>query len=207
MNFPLRVVALAVVAVMGWTGCVVAQEQAGQSQRPRGQDAHHDLKEHLPLPTRGVAVLHPSEGSKVRGVILLDQHNDGLHIHGKVVGLTPGKHGFHIHEFGDLRDPKGESAGGHFDPHGHKHGGPGSEEHHAGDLGNIEANAEGVAEVNIKAPWLKLHFVIGRPMVVHGDPDDLTSQPSGAAGPRVALGVIGIAKSDEAPQKTPTATN
>ncbi len=204
MNYSPRFAVLAAVAVIGWAGLALAQEQEKPAQRLRGHDAHHDLKDELPLPTRGVAVLHPSEGSKVRGVILLDQHSDGLHIHGKVIGLTPGKHGFHVHEFGDLRDPKGESAGGHFDPHGHKHGAPGDEEHHAGDLGNIEANEDGVAQVKIKAPWLKLHFTIGRALVVHGDADDLQSQPSGAAGPRVALGVIGIAKAEQEQKRTAT---
>ena len=66
---------------------------------------------------------------------------------GEVTGLKPGKHGFHIHMFGDLRAADGMSAGGHYNPHGHPHGGPESKEHHEGDLGNIEADAQGVAKV------------------------------------------------------------
>ena len=87
-----------------------------------------------------------------------------------------------------------DAAGGHFNPGKTAHGGPQDKEHHAGDLGNIEANKDGVAQVDITAPWLKLHFVIGRSIIVHAGEDDLESQPSGDAGPRVAMGVIGIAE-------------
>ncbi len=152
------------------------------------------LRREVNLPRNGVCVLTPTKGSDVRGVIVLHQQDDGLHLTGKVSGLKPGLHGFHIHQFGDLRDPNGKSAGGHFNPRGTKHGGPNDQEHHAGDLGNIKANADGVANVDITAPWLKLHFVIGRSIVVHAGQDDLQSQPSGAAGPRAAVGVIGIAQ-------------
>jgi Cu-Zn family superoxide dismutase len=187
------IIAVAVVCALGCSSAAFAQNQKTKA------DAHdaHALKEEVHLPTAGVAVVHPFSESEVQGVVLFDQKSNGLHIHGKIMGLTPGKHGFHIHQFGDIRDPKGESAGGHFDPAGHKHGAPGEDEHHAGDLGNITANQDGVANVDINAPWLKLHFIVGRSLVVHGGADDLKSQPSGAAGPRVGVGVIGIAKPAE----------
>src|SRR5690606_1905976 len=118
---------------------------------------------------------------------------DGLHLKGKIIGLTPGMHGFHIHEYGDLSDRSGKSAGDHFNPTGAKHGPPGSKESHAGDLGNVEANNEGVAMIDIKAKDLKLHFVLGRSLVVHEKADDFESQPSGDAGGRLAVGVIGVA--------------
>jgi superoxide dismutase, Cu-Zn family len=146
------------------------------------------------VPQEAVAVLSSTEGQQVRGVLLFQQKEDGVHVTGEVTGLEPGKHGFHIHEFGDLRDPKGESAGGHFNPDGHQHGGLEDNERHAGDLGNITADARGIARVDKLAKGLKLHYVIGRSIVVHGGEDDLTSQPSGDAGPRVALGVIGFAQ-------------
>jgi superoxide dismutase, Cu-Zn family len=144
------------------------------------------LKEEVELPKVGVAGLIPTEGHR--------QTQDGLRITGTVTGLKPGLHGFHIHEYGDVREPDGTAAGGHFNPAGTAHGGPQDEERHAGDLGNIKANQDGVAKVDIKAPWLKLHFVIGRSIVVHAGEDDFTSQPSGDAGARVAMGVIGIAE-------------
>lgn len=154
------------------------------------QADHH---EHA-LPQDGVVVFKSTKGNKVAGRLALKQTKDGVKITGQVRNLTPGEHGFHIHEFGDLRAPDGSSAGGHFNPDGHEHGGPDSEKRHAGDLGNITANEEGVAKVDILAKGLKLHFIIGRSFVVHAGKDDLSSQPSGDAGPRVAVGVVGIAQ-------------
>jgi Cu-Zn family superoxide dismutase len=142
---------------------------------------------------RAVCVLRPTMGNKVRGRIFFTQTKEGTRVRGRVNNLTPGAHGFHIHQYGDLTDRTGASAGGHFNPGGHMHGGPDSAEHHAGDLGNIEANDEGVAMVDKMVKGLHVHFILGRSIVVHGGADDLKSQPSGAAGPRVAVGVIGVA--------------
>lgn len=149
------------------------------------------------LPDKAVAVCFPTQGNSVRGVVMFQASGDVVQITGKVIGLTPGKHGFHIHEFGDLRSADGTSAGGHYSPEGHPHGGPDDEEHHAGDLGNITANEDGVAEIKMESKDLKVHFILGRTVVIHGGEDDLTSQPSGDAGPRVAVGVIGVANPEE----------
>lgn len=148
-------------------------------------------------PQKAVAVLMPTKGNDVRGDIVLEQHDGFVHITGAVRGLSPGKHGFHIHQFGDLRAADGSSAGGHYSPRGHKHGGPDDREHHAGDLGNIEVNQHGVAVVDKKSKDFKLHFVVGRAIVVHGGADDFASQPSGDAGSRVAVGVIGFANAKQ----------
>jgi Cu-Zn family superoxide dismutase len=164
---------------------------AAQPAAPARAGHAHDAP---PPPQEAVAVLISTKGNQVSGVLKLTQREGFVHVTGEVRGLTPGEHGFHIHEFGDLTAPDGTSAGGHFNPDGHEHGGPDDAERHAGDLGNITANAQGVAAVDIKAKGLMVHFVLGRSMVVHGGKDDLKSQPSGDAGPRVALGVIGIAQ-------------
>jgi superoxide dismutase, Cu-Zn family len=148
------------------------------------------------VPMTGVVVLQPTRGQEVRGTLRLVQQSSGLRIIGRIEGLTPGKHGFHVHEFGDLSDPEGKSAGGHFNPDNRKHGGPDDAERHAGDLGNIEADGQGVAMVDVQGRGLKLHFVLGRAVVVHSKADDLKSQPSGDAGDRVAVGVIGIAQQE-----------
>jgi Cu-Zn family superoxide dismutase len=149
-----------------------------------------------PLPTRAVAVLHPSKGQDVHGTVTLNQAGDAVEIIGEIRGLTPGKHGFHIHEFGDLRSDDGTSAGGHFNPEGHPHGGPDDAKRHAGDLGNITADESGTATFRMKVAELQVHFVLGRSLVVHAKADDLKSQPSGDAGGRVAVGVIGVAGPD-----------
>jgi Cu-Zn family superoxide dismutase len=144
------------------------------------------------LPKKAIAVLTPTKDSKVGGVLTLVATDHGTRITGKVTGLTPGLHGFHIHEFGDLSSDDGTAAGGHYNPDGHKHGGPEDKERHAGDLGNLKANEDGVATVDVTAD-VALHFVIGRAFVVHAKADDLKTQPTGDAGGRVALGLIGIA--------------
>ena len=145
-------------------------------------------------PREAVCVIAPTQGNQTGGTLMLTQNKGSVQITGRVTGLTPGAHGFHIHEYGDLTAPDGKSAGAHFDPKGHhKHGGPTSRERHAGDLGNIQADDKGVAKVNIRADGLDLHFVIGRSMVVHANEDDLKTDPSGNSGARIGVGVIGIA--------------
>ena len=125
-------------------------------------------------------------------------------ITGEVRGLEPGYHGFHVHVWGDLSNGC-VSAGGHFNPFGKTHGAPDDAERHVGDLGNVEADASGVAKLHIEDKLVKLigaTSVIGRSIVVHADRDDLgkggheLSLTTGNAGGRVACGVIGIASSD-----------
>ena len=151
-------------------------------------------KDHEHGITDGVCVLAPTKGNTVTGTLTLTQKGKGVVIAGEVKGLTPGDHGFHIHMFGDLRDESGASAGGHYNPDGHEHGGPHSPNHHAGDLGNIKAGADGVAKVEVEAKGVELHHILGRSLVVHAKADDLKSQPAGDSGPRVAVGVIGLAE-------------
>ena len=119
---------------------------------------------------------------------------DGVHFTGTVTGLPAGVHGFHIHETGDCSAPDGSSAGGHFNPTGAPHGGPQSAERHLGDLGNITADASGNAEVNIHAGGVTLgegeNAIMGKAIIVHAGADDLTTQPTGDAGARLACGVI-----------------
>ncbi len=144
---------------------------------------------------KAVAELKPTEGSSVTGTVTFEEAADGaVHITGNVSGLTPGKHGFHIHEMGDCSAPDGSSAGGHFNPDGTDHGGPDSATHHVGDLGNLEANDQGAAEYHATYNFLTLkdgpHSVIGKAVIVHSGEDDLVSQPTGGAGSRLACGVI-----------------
>jgi Cu-Zn family superoxide dismutase len=161
----------------------------------RAADEHEH--EHKAEPVKeAVALIAPTKPSKssVAGIVVLKQEKGYVQLTGEVTGLTPGKHGFHIHMFGDLRSADGMSVGGHYNPHGHPHGGPASKQRHEGDLGNLEATAEGVAKVNVKAGHVDLSHILGRSLVVHGDVDDLKSQPAGNAGPRIGIGVIGRAE-------------
>lgn len=141
-----------------------------------------------------VADLVPTEGNTVRGKVefILDE-NGVMRVTAMVEGLTPGKHGFHIHETGDCSAPDGTSAGGHFNPEGVAHGAPMDATRHVGDLGNLEANDEGIATIEYVDPMLTFegeHTILGKGVIVHAGEDDLVSQPTGAAGARVACGVI-----------------
>jgi Cu-Zn family superoxide dismutase len=146
---------------------------------------------------RAVCVLHPTAGNDVNGTVSFTQSDTGVVIVISVSGLTEGKHGFHVHEYGDCSRPDGTSAGGHFNPEGEKHGGPNDRHRHVGDLGNITAESTGMVRERRVDHVIRLngpHSIIGRAIVVHEGEDDLTSQPTGAAGARVACGVIGIAE-------------
>ncbi len=144
-----------------------------------------------------VAVLQATEGSKVKGVITFSKSGAGIKVEGEISGLTPGKHGFHVHEFGDVTSTDGKSAGGHFNPGGEMHAGPDAEHRHAGDFGNIEASSDGTAKISFMDKHISFEgakSILGRGLVVHAKADDLKSQPSGEAGDRVAVGIIGVAK-------------
>ena len=129
-------------------------------------------------------------GSSVSGNVSLSEINGGLRINAQLSGLTPGEHGFHIHEVGDCSAPDASSAKGHFNPANKSHGHHDSDNHHGGDMPNLLANAQGEARLTADLKGLMLKDVIGRSFVVHADPDDYKSQPAGNSGKRVACGVI-----------------
>lgn len=147
--------------------------------------------------TKAVCVLHPTAGNDVSGIITFTKTDNGIKIVADVEGLTEGKHGFHIHEFGDCSRLDGKSAGGHFNPDIKNHGAPDASERHVGDLGNLIAGSDGKAQYERTDTYISLsgsHSILGRAIIVHAGEDDLTSQPTGAAGSRLACGVIGISK-------------
>jgi len=147
---------------------------------------------------KAIAVLRPTEGSTASGRVEFIPQGGGTLLRAQINGLAPGsRHGFHIHEFGDCSSPDGNSAGGHFNPGGHRHGGPDDAQRHAGDLGNIQADANGIAVMEMKNTGLALSgaaSIVGRAVIVHAGPDDLKTQPTGDAGGRLACGTIGVAK-------------
>jgi Cu-Zn family superoxide dismutase len=147
--------------------------------------------------TKAICLLHPTQGSETMGTVTFVQKPDGILITADVNGLSPGKHGFHIHEFGDCSKLDGKSAGGHFNPTARNHGGAESEERHVGDLGNLVAGDDGTAHYEWTDKLISFsgpNSILGRAIIVHAGEDDLTSQPTGNAGARLACGVIGLAK-------------
>jgi Cu-Zn family superoxide dismutase len=176
-------------------GALVAVALLSQAARAADEHAMHAVA--AASVDTAIAVLNPTQGNEVRGVVHFTRVPGGVRVVAEVSGLTPGLHGFHVHEFGDASSPDGMAAGGHFNPAHETHNGPTAEHRHAGDLGNLEADASGRATLDRIDAVLSLdgaHSIIGRGLVVHASPDDLKSQPTGNAGKRVAVGVIGVAK-------------
>ena len=148
-------------------------------------------------PSKAIAVLHPTEGSNVHGIVTFTKSGETMKVVADLTGLTPGKHGFHIHEYGDCSSPDAKSAGGHFNPTNSPHAGHDAAQRHVGDMGNIEADASGKAHLELSDNLMTMSgekSIIGRGVIVHEKADDLHSQPTGDAGGRVACGVIGVAK-------------
>jgi Cu-Zn family superoxide dismutase len=142
---------------------------------------------------RAVAQMKPTKGGSASGVVYFEPTEEGVVVRATITGLEPGTlHGFHIHETGDCSAPDATSAGGHYAPEGHPHGLPPSENRHAGDMGNIVADDEGTAKIERTFDVFSLdgeNPVVGRAVIVHAKEDNGT-QPTGAAGARLACGVI-----------------
>ncbi|MHC4997269.1 MAG: superoxide dismutase family protein [Planctomycetota bacterium] len=162
------------------------------------QAAHHEGGDDI---KQLVCVLRPTKDNKARGVVRFTKTNKGIRVNANVNNLEPNAmHAIHIHEFGDATSPDGTSAGGHYNPEGHDHALPEKKMRHAGDLGNLKADANGRARYSITVTNITLagekNPIIGRGVVVHAAKDD-GGQPTGNAGARIARGVIGIAKPSE----------
>jgi len=156
---------------------------------------------------RAVALI---KGEKVQGTIWFSQEKDGepTTIKGEIKGLSPGLHGFHVHQYGDMTNGC-TSAGPHLNPFSKTHGGPKDEDRHMGDLGNVQAGADGVAHIEMTDHQLQIigpHSIVGRSIVVHKEVDDLgrgegnkkeESLKTGNAGERLGCGVIALAASEK----------
>jgi len=144
---------------------------------------------------KAVAQLEPTTGNAATGTATFEQRGTKVAIVVEVRGLRPNaEHGFHVHEKGDCSSGDGMSAGGHFNPKGAPHGPPGAGPHHAGDMPMLKADAAGVAKLAWDADELTVTdgpaSVVGRGVIVHRDPDDFKTQPTGNSGPRIACGVV-----------------
>ena len=149
--------------------------------------------------------MQPSKAAPVTGVVyFVEQSGHAVRVVGELRGLTPGEHGLHVHEAGDLTEGC-TSACAHLNPYGADHGDRTSDERHVGDLGNVVADAGGVAHIDFVDDRIRLRRracnVLGRMLVVHADRDDggrggtAESRRTGSAGARVGCGVIGHARS------------
>jgi Cu-Zn family superoxide dismutase len=142
------------------------------------------------------ANLQPTKNGKASGTVDFYQVGDKVRLIAKVSGLTPGRqHGFHIHEAGDCSSGDGMSAKGHFNPLAKAHAHFSTAERHAGDMPALSADADGNASLDVMLDVVTVNpgptSIVGRGLIVHADPDDYKTQPTGNAGARVACAVIG----------------
>ena len=149
-----------------------------------------------------VATMRPSKAattqpvaSNVMGTVTFNQMGDMTTVAINLTGLPPNStHGIHVHEKSDMSAPDLMSTGAHFNPGGHKHGGPNTPMAHAGDFGNVTSDANGNVNTEITVKGITLDTgpmgVIGRSVIIHAKADDLKTDPSGNSGARVSGGVI-----------------
>ncbi len=169
-----------------------AKDKAKEKAMPMAEMAHAGMDI-----AKAVAVLYPTQGNTAQGVVTFTKEDGGLHVVAKLTGVPKGEHGFHIHEFGDCTAADGASAGGHFNPTAMQHAAPTADKRHVGDLGNVTADDQG----NVSLDYVDKHLafmgpnsIIGHAVILHANPDDFTTQPTGNAGGRIACGVIGVGK-------------
>jgi Cu-Zn family superoxide dismutase len=148
--------------------------------------------------TRGgpaaTAKLQPTSGSNATGSVQFQELADGsVQVKVDLTGVPAGIHGFHVHDKGSCAD-NGMGAGGHFNPMSLNHGSPDAMPHHAGDFGNVTANASGEVHTQFVTHSVTVRegqaSAIGHAVILHASPDDLTTQPTGNAGARIACGIV-----------------
>ena len=200
--FPNRVAALCSRPV--WTGLALAAtlvltacSTASNTAAPTSTASSAEPAAARSKGVQSIARLASTKGSQVTGTLqFFPLAEGGVRVQGRVEGLAPNsEHGFHIHEKGDCSSGDGLSAGGHFNPAQQAHGKFGdSKAHHLGDLPSLDADTQGVATIDFVSKNLTLdrgsNGILGRSLIVHNDPDDYTTQPTGNSGARLACAVI-----------------
>lgn len=145
-------------------------------------------------PDSAAAVFEVKPGMSTSGTVKFIQTEDGILIAAVLSGLPPGQHGIHIHEKGDCSEPDFSSAGGHFNPTNQPHACPPEKARHAGDLGNIDIDADGTGRFKLMTDLLTIDdgpsSVVGKAVILHDMIDDCTTQPSGGSGDRLSCAVI-----------------
>ncbi len=174
----------------------LAAQEEGKMEMPMNDKAEMKGEDHSL--SKLVAIISPVGGSNVKGSVVFEKVAEGVKVTADVGGFEPNtKHGFHVHEFGDLGSDDATSAGGHFNPDGHDHALPETEVRHGGDLGNLSADEDGHATLTLTVDNIELGAgtkgILGRAVIIHAKEDD-GGQPTGNAGDRIAAGVIGISK-------------
>jgi len=165
---------------------------AHRPPQPTTADAYPPGTQEPPAKPEPGSNIEVSGPSGVKGNVVIKDEGKTIHVVGSFTGLAPNSvHGLHVHENGSCEGENFASAGGHFNPWKTKHGGAKSKMRHAGDLGNIVADADGNAKIDERIPsGPGLDSFGGKSLVIHARQDDEHSQPAGGSGDRIACGLI-----------------
>jgi Cu-Zn family superoxide dismutase len=145
---------------------------------------------------RAIAKIEAKSGSTVSGTVTFTEKDGIVTMKAALAGLSEGNHAIHIHAIGDCSAPDGKSAGGHWNPTNENHGKWMEAPFHIGDIGNLVVSADGTGTIERETNLWSIggkeanKNVVGHAIIIHEGPDDFSSQPSGAAGPRVGCGEI-----------------
>ncbi len=172
----------AILVFTAGPGC----KQTGAGEQPRGGE-----------PAGAVAELRDADGDTI-GIATFEAIEGGVQLRFEGAGLSPGLHGFHVHEVGLCEPPDFESAGGHFNPTGAEHALRNPRGPHLGDLPNLEVGPDGRVVTRMTLDGVNLDpsgarsllAGDGTSLIIHADPDDQMTDPAGNAGPRIACGVL-----------------
>lgn len=183
------------VLILALAGCSCTDNRKPKGDKPDQNKSEVADASVIPAQAntqKAVANIQSLKDSNVKGKAVFIKVPEGIKVVVDIDGLSPGEHGFHVHECG-ICEGDGTSACAHFNPTKSKHGGPDSPERHVGDLGNILADENGHGHYERVDQLISLHgenSILGRSVIVHADRDDFTSQPSGNSGARIGCGII-----------------
>ncbi|MGA1226151.1 MAG: superoxide dismutase family protein [Tamlana sp.] len=176
---------------------IIACKQNKKEDKTVETEVIETVENEVTSPKTLTVVLQAKSETNVNGKVVFTEENGIVNMLVTVSGLEPGEHAIHLHETADCSSPDGSSAGGHWNPTSQPHGAWGSETgYHKGDIGNFTADADGNATVEFSTDqWCigcddDTKNIIGKSVIIHAGEDDLTSQPSGAAGARVSCAGI-----------------
>ncbi len=184
------------LSILFLTGCACSdlRQPEVRNQKDAEEIAEAGVLPAQPAIEKAIAYIKPLKGGshQIKGEVVFTRVSEGIKIEAHIEGLSPGEHGFHVHEFGDCQG-SGEGAGAHFNPTHSQHGGPDSSVRHVGDLGNLVADKEGRAHYERVDTFIRFegeNSIIGRSVIIHADRDDYKTQPAGASGAKIACGII-----------------
>ena len=177
--------ALLLTAAVAWSGCGGSGSSDSAAAGAGGREVRRDT---VPL--------DPTRDSQANGSAIFIREPAAITVRVSLQNTPPGGHAVHVHETGDCRAADASSAGGHWNPTGVEHGPWGTPPFHLGDIGNVTVGEDGTGSLNLTTDLWTMgtgadNDLVGKAVIVHASPDDFATQPTGAAGGRIACGVIG----------------